>query len=100
RLAIELVVAAVTHPEEGVQFVGEPAALQHQADRVGGTLRRVRHVRGQEEDVALADLNLLGLAVDQDAQPDVPFELVEELLALVDVEVRARDRKSTRLNSS
>src|SRR5690606_37767070 len=37
-----------------------------------------------------ADLNLLGLAVDQDAQPDVPFELVEELLALVDVEVRAR----------
>src|SRR6516165_11343109 len=47
----------------------------------------MRHVGWQEEDLPLADGNHLALSVHQDVELDVPLELVEELLALVHVEV-------------
>src|SRR5438067_403532 len=90
RLAVQLVPAAVADPEEGVQLVGKTPPLEHQAHRVGRPLRRVRDARRQEEDLPFADRNVSRLAVLEDAQGDVSLELVEELLALVDVIVAAR----------
>src|SRR5438128_11338881 len=84
RLAVQLVAAAVADPEEGVQLVGKSPPLEHQPHRVRRPLRRVRDARRQEEDLPFADGNVAGFAVLEHAQRDVPFDLVEELLALVD----------------
>src|SRR5438067_1960471 len=92
RFPVQLVPAAVADPEESVELVGEPAPFQNQTDRVGRALWRVRHARREEEDLAFADGNVARLSVLQDAQHDVAFDLVEELLSLVDVIVAARVR--------
>ena len=47
----------------------------------------MRDSRGQQEDLALADGDVLDLAVVHDAEGDVALDLVEELLAVLDVEV-------------
>jgi hypothetical protein len=50
----------------------------------------VGHVGREEEDVPGANGDVVDLSLDEDAQDDVALELVEELFALVDVEVGAR----------
>src|SRR5690606_35862313 len=55
-------------------------------------LRRVRHVRRQQEDLALADRDRPVLAVLDHLELYVALELVEELLALVEVVVLPRVR--------
>src|SRR4051812_39402302 len=68
RLAIQLALAAVADPEEGILLVGQPAPLEDHADRVGWALRRVRRVRREKEHFPLADGDVVGLSVPQDAQ--------------------------------
>src|SRR4051812_8644374 len=92
RLAVELLAATVADPEEGVLLVGQPPPLDHEAHGVGWPLRRVRRAGRQEEDLALADGQVDQLSALQDAQGDVALDLVEELLALVDVVVGAAVR--------
>src|SRR3712207_7627663 len=57
------------------------------ADRLRHALRRVRHARRQQEDLAFADRNVDELAVLHGLQHHLALDLIE-------------DRKSTRLNSS
>src|SRR5438067_59784 len=90
RLAVQLAAAAVADPEEGVLLLRQAAALDDQAHRVRGTLRGMRRVRRQQEDLALADADVDALAPLQGAQHDVARHLVEELLPFVDVVVGAR----------
>src|SRR3954467_4567337 len=71
RLAVELVLAAVADPEEGVLLVRKAPALEDQADAIWGTLRRVRGVRGKEEDLPFSDGDVVRLAVLDDSQNDV-----------------------------
>src|SRR3954469_264348 len=89
RLPVQLGPAAVADPEEGILFLRQAPALDHQAHRVGGPLRRVRRVGREQEDLALADGDVHRLLSLQHAQVDVALHLVEELLALVDVVVGA-----------
>jgi hypothetical protein len=49
----------------------------------------MRHVGRQQEDLAFANLDVHSLAVLDGGQRDAAFELVEELLARVDVEILA-----------
>src|SRR6266478_2667167 len=88
-LAVQLAPAVVADPEEDVLLVGQPAPLDHQPHRPGWTLRRVRRVRREQEDLPLADGDVHPLSLLQSAQDDVAFHLVEELLAFVDVVVGA-----------
>src|SRR5690606_27601260 len=44
-LLVQLVVALFAEPQQAVLLVREALALDHQADRTGGALRRVRHFR-------------------------------------------------------
>src|SRR5260370_3663740 len=90
RFAIELVAARVANPEEGILLCRKAAALDHQADGIRRALRRMRRVRGQEEDLALPDGNVDRLSGFQDPQVDVALDLIEELLAFVEVIVGAR----------
>ena len=49
----------------------------------------MRHVRRQQEDLALADRDVDALAVLHRGERDAAFELVEEFLAGIDVEIAA-----------
>src|SRR5262245_15279779 len=67
--------------------VGGAFLLDDQADGVGRPLRRMRNAGGQEEHLPLLDRDVAGLAALADAENDVAFELVEQLLGRVDVEI-------------
>src|SRR3954469_2360757 len=86
---VQLVLALVADPEERVLLVGQATALEDQADGVRGPLRRMGCVRREEEDLAFADGDVVGLAMLDDSQNDVALDLKEEFLALVDVIIGA-----------
>ena len=88
RDLVELALAAVAEPGQAVQLVGPPLPLDHQAPRVGRPDRAVRGPGRAEEHLALADRRRLALAVAvEELHGDVAAELVEDLVAGVDVEV-------------
>ena len=82
-------VAVLAVPEEAVLFAGAALALHDKSDRVGEALRRMRHVRWQQQDVAFADCDVDRLPVLHGLQHHVAFELVEELLARIVVKILA-----------
>src|SRR5262249_20126049 len=84
---VELLPALLADPEEGVLLVREPPPLQHQPHGVGWALRGVGDVGREEEELPFPDGDRLSLSIVQDLEGDVSLQLVEELLALVDVEV-------------
>ena len=88
-LGVELVAAGLAVPEEAVLFAGAALAFHDESDRVGEALRRMRHVRWQQQDVAFADFDVDRLPVLHGLQHHVAFELVEELLARVIVKILA-----------
>src|SRR6202171_1936303 len=90
RLAVKLGAAFLADPEEGIALVGQPAPLDHQPHRVRPALRRVRRVGRKQEYFALLDGDLYRLSLLQHAQDDVPFDLIEEFLAFIDVIIGAR----------
>src|SRR5438874_2545175 len=65
RLAVQLGPASVADPEEGVLLVRQAAALDHQPHRLRRTLRRMRRVGREQEDLALADGDIDGLPLAQ-----------------------------------
>src|SRR4051812_6399048 len=87
---VQLVLALVADPEERVLLVRQATPLEDQADGVRGPLRRMGCVRREEEDLAFADGDVVGLAVLDDSQNDVALGLKKEFLALVDVIIGAR----------
>ena len=71
-----------------VRLVVVPLPLDHQPERpLLRPLRRVRDPRRQQEDLALADSHRLAAAAVDDRQLHVAAQLVEELGALLQVEV-------------
>src|SRR5579883_2569201 len=79
--------AAVAVPLEAVALAGSAPPLDDEADRVGGPLRGMRHVRRQQQDFSLADRHLHPAAVLHGPQHDVAFELIEEFLSRIDMVV-------------
>src|SRR5712691_6582792 len=53
--AIELPVTAFAEPEQGFLAPGAALDLDDQAPRIGGAMRRVRRVSGNEQHLALLD---------------------------------------------
>ncbi len=101
---VDAVLAGRTEPAQRVELAGAALALDHQPDGAGLALRRVRDARRQQENLAGADRDVAdhGAAVGLlgDAQRHLAFELVEELGAVLDVEVGARVRGGSRCASS
>ena len=84
--------AALAVPLEAIALARPARALDHQAHGVGGTARRMRHVGRQQEDLAFADGNVHAPAALHGGQRDAALELVEKLLARIDVEILAAVR--------
>src|SRR5262249_33052727 len=66
-------------PLEGVELV-RPGRLDHQADRARlRALRRMAHMRRQQEDIARADRDVVERPIVDDLEQHVALELIEEL---------------------
>jgi uncharacterized integral membrane protein (TIGR00697 family) len=89
-LTVEAGAAGGAVPLEGIQLTGASTALDDKADGIGATLRRVGHPRRQQEHLPLLDLDVARLAVIDDLQGHVPFNLEEDLLTGIDVVVGPR----------
>ena len=82
-------------PLEAVGVALRAGSLDDQADRAGHRpLRRVAHVRRQQEHLPLADRDVARRTVVPDAQDHVAAQLVEELVARVVVVVGALVRSA------
>ena len=79
-------------PAETVELVRRALALDDEAKRALGALRRVRQPRRQQENLALADFDELAFAALDDWQLHVALNLPEEFGARLEVEVGARVR--------
>src|SRR5262249_51498829 len=78
--AVDQRVALETIPFEGIELVG-PRCLDHEADRAGlRSLRAVADMRRQQENLSFANGNVIEIAVVDDLEQHVAFELVEEFL--------------------
>ena len=86
---VQRILAMIAIPQESVLLAGPALTLDHQAHRVRITLRRMRHVRRQQQNLAFADRNVDTGAVLNRVQQHVAFELVEEFFAGVVVIVAA-----------
>jgi len=87
--AIHQVTAFRAVPLEGIDGAQRPGALDHRAQAVGlGTLGRVANMGGQEEDVALVQVDAFELAAVCHQQVCIAFELVKVFLERIVVEVR------------
>src|SRR3954462_15107970 len=67
---VEQVAALAAVPAQVVRAAGELRHLDDQADGPGRALRRVRHARRQQEQLALADRHVARLAVVDDLEND------------------------------
>ena len=89
ELLVQLALATFAVPLETVGFVRTAHPLHHQADGVSRPARRMRRVSWQQQHLALADGHIDQLAVLYRSQRDVALELVEELIARIDVKIAA-----------
>src|SRR5438105_6315993 len=87
RRLVEDLAAPVAVPAEGLRLPWLPLTLDHQPDRPRRAHRAVGDERREQQHLALADREVPALAVLDDAEDDVALELVEELLARIDVVV-------------
>ena len=85
----QLLAAGVAEVHEAVLLRPHAVLLEDQPERVRRAARLVRHLRRDQEELALAHGLGAVLAVDVEADLDVALELQEELLALVVVVVLA-----------
>ena len=79
-------------PLKAVELARAPLALDHEPHRVGAALRRMRHARRQQQDLAFADRHIDAVPVLHGLEQNVALELVEEFLGRIDVIVGARVR--------
>src|SRR5579875_1835315 len=91
-LLVELLPALPAIPHETVQLARPAPALYHQPHRVRGPLGRVRDFGRQQKDFAFPDRQVDRFSVVADLEHHVALDLVEELLAGIDVIVGARVR--------
>src|SRR6218665_2528622 len=87
------VMAIEAVPLECVEHPNRTLALDHQTAAPGlWTLRRVAHVRRQQENIALLQIDAFQFSLIHDVQPGVAFELVEEFFQRVVMEIGAMIR--------
>src|SRR5579862_3674733 len=87
--AMHAVATAEAVPLESVPLAFRPLRLDHQAHRAGyRPLGRMPDMRRQQEDIALADRHVVMPAAVDDLQDHVAFELIEEFLRRIVMEVR------------
>src|SRR6516165_9151398 len=63
--------------------------LDDKTHGVRRSLRRVRHTRGQQKNIALPNVDVVRVAVLHDLEDDVALDLVKQLFAGVDVVIAA-----------
>src|SRR5437016_3557677 len=85
RRLVEDRAAPLAVPAERLRLPWLPLALDHQPDRPRPADGAVRDEGREQQHLALADREVPALAVLDDAEDNVALELVEELLARVDV---------------
>ena len=90
KFLVELRVAVLAVPLQTVALARPPPPFDDESDGIGQTLGRVGHQCGKQEDLAFTDGHVHHAAVLYRPQGHVPLDLVEELLAGIDVEVAAR----------
>src|SRR5262249_31751847 len=92
-LLVQRVPAALAEPGQRVQLVAASLALDHQPPGAGRTDRAVRRAGAHEHGLALAYRHVAERAARlAAAHGDVAGQLVEDLVAGIDVEVVARVR--------
>src|SRR5262249_8400921 len=92
RDLVQLHLAAITEPRQSVELVRPALALDHEAPRRRRPDRTVRRPRATKEHFPLAHGNVTTRAVVHDLHGDVAGQLIEDLVARIDVEVIARVR--------
>src|SRR5215471_15723810 len=88
-----LLVASLAEPDESLVLVRLSLALDHEPPGSRAAPRRVRQSAGAEKHLACAELHHLpALALRLERNLDVAVNLIEELLARLDVKVEAHVR--------
>jgi hypothetical protein len=87
---VELVAALVAKPQKAVYMFAAALLLYDQADRIGRALGRMRHAGRQQKYIAFADLHVFKLAVIDQLQNYVAFDLVKKLGRFIVVVIDAR----------
>ena len=76
ELFVDLVVALLAEPQQAIQLIRQTPAFDHQADRIGHALRRMRHARRQQK-ISPARIGMSRMrAVLLDAQHQLEGEMV------------------------
>src|SRR5579862_7173409 len=82
---VQLRLAAGAVPTQMMRLREGFRLFDDEADGVRWPARRVRHLARQQKDFALLDRNIAKLAVVDDLQHDVAFDLIKQLFAGIDV---------------
>ena len=93
---VQQVLAALAVPLQAIELTVAPPPLDHQADRIGESLRRMRYARRQQQDLSRADRQIRDGPVLHHAQHHLALELLKEFLGGIDVEILAAVRASDR----
>src|SRR4029453_18744795 len=87
---VELGAALGAVPGEAVAFVGPPLSLEHEGEPVGGEARGMGRASGAVDDLALADLRDLLVALGRPVvQVHIALDHVHDLVARITVELAA-----------
>jgi hypothetical protein len=89
-LCVQSRMAAFAEPKKSVLLVGAAFAFHYQAYRVCKPLRRMRHMAGEEQDIACANRYIDRFTALHGFQQHFAFKLVEEFFARVVVIIAPR----------
>lgn len=89
-LFVNFAAAVGAIPKQAIGHAGLPNFFDDEADGIGFALRRMRNFSGQEENFTFLDGDVDRLAVFDEAQHHVTFQLVEELLRFIVVKIGPR----------
>ena len=83
-------VAVLAKPDTTIFLPRLATGLDHHADRVSRTARRVKRLGRQQKHIALGNDDVLNLLIDNHFERNRTFNLIEQLLAFVVVKVTTR----------
>jgi 2-aminomuconate deaminase len=98
KFFVQLLTAFFANPDESIEFTFGAFLFNHQPDRIGRTARRMRRVGREQKNIAFGERNIGGLAVLQNLENDVAFQLIEKFLAAVHMIISAAIRAANHHN--
>ena len=87
---------ALAVPLQPVELTVPPPPLDHEANGIGESLRRVRYARRQQQDFARANRQVRDFPVLHHAQHHLALYLLKEFFGRIDVKILAAVRASDR----